>query len=174
MAQTKICNQCNKSKSTLEFYKMSASKDGLQPKCKECCKVVNKNFREVKPEYQIQWQRTNKKKWLSYVTDWAKKNVRADDSRSAVYYIINPENKIYVGSTQTPFSARKSAHKIQHKYRTASLPALHYSFDLYGFENHKWKVIDLAGMDKETLTMVEYTMINHFSKLGLSLNVRLK
>lgn len=174
MATTKICNQCNKSKPLSEYHKRSASPDGLQFKCKSCFKVVNKNFREEKPEYQVEWQRTNKDKWLGYMTDWAKKNVRADNSRSAVYYIINPEQKVYVGSTQTLFGQRKSAHKTQYRDRTASLPALHHSFDMYGFDNHKWIVLDMAGTDRETLRTIEYTMINHFSKLGMSLNVRLK
>jgi hypothetical protein len=174
MAQTKSCNHCNSTKSTNEFYKMSASKDGLQPKCKSCVREVNKNFREVKPKYQIEWQRTNHTKWIKYVSEWAKQNVKADNSRSKIYYIVNPENKIYVGHTQTAFSQRKSAHKIHHRDRTACLPALHHSFDLYGFDNHKWVVMDMSGTDKETLTTIEYTMINHFSKLGLSLNVRLK
>ncbi len=84
----KTCNQCNKNKSYSEFYKKSASKDGLQPKCKSCVKIINKNFREVKPEYQIEWQRRNPKKWLAYVNQWVKENVVADNSRSAVYLII--------------------------------------------------------------------------------------
>ncbi len=32
----KTCNQCNKNKSESEFYKRSASPDGLQFKCKAC------------------------------------------------------------------------------------------------------------------------------------------
>ena len=174
MANHKSCNHCNQNKPLTDFYKMSASKDGLQPKCRDCVKEINQAFRKNKPEYQLEWQKTNHNKWLRYCTKWAKKNVRANNSRSAVYYIINPENKIYVGSTQTSFGTRKSAHKIQHRDRTACLPALHHSFDLYGFDNHKWVVMDMAGTDKQTLTTIEYTMINHFSKLGLSLNVRLK
>ena len=170
----KVCNQCNKSKPITSFYKMSASKDGLQPKCKECCKVVNHNFREAKPEYQLEWQKTNHTKWLEYVTNWAKKNVKADISRSAIYFITNPDNKIYVGHTQTAFSQRKSAHKVQWHDDKRTLPYLHKSFSTYGWENHKWEVIDMAGLDKETLITIEYTMANHFNKLGISLNKRLK
>jgi hypothetical protein len=174
MATTKQCNHCNKSKPLTDFYKMSASKDGLQPKCRECVKEINEAFRKNKPEYQLDWQRTNHTKWLRYATKWANKNVKADNSRSAIYYIVNPENKIYVGSTQTAFGQRKSSHMTQHRDRTACLPLLHHSFDLYGFANHKWVVLDMAGTDRETLRTIEYTMINHFNKLGLSLNVRLK
>lgn len=170
----KTCNQCNKSKPTTEFHKRKASPDGLQLKCKSCVKENNKNFRETKPTYQVEWQRTNAKKWLSYVKNWARENVCANDSRSAIYYIINPEQKVYVGSTQTMFSARQSAHKVQYRDKSIRLPLLHDSFDMYGFDKHKWVVLDMAGTDKETLRTIEYTMINHFHQLGMSLNIRLK
>jgi hypothetical protein len=174
MAQTKICNQCNKSKPFSEYHKKSDSKDLLQPKCKICVKQINQNFREIKPTYQVDWQRANPTKWSEYVTEWAKKNVKADISRSAIYFITNPDNKIYVGHTQTAFSQRKSAHKVQWHDDKRTLPYLHKSFSTYGWENHKWEVIDMAGLDKETLITIEYTMANHFNKLGISLNKRLK
>ena len=170
----KVCNQCNKSKESNQFHKRKASPDGLQLKCKSCVKENNKNFRETKPTYQVEWQRTNAKKWSAYINEWAKENVCADDSRSAVYYIINPEQKVYVGSTQTLFSARQSAHRVQYKDKSRRLPELHKSFDMYGFDTHKWVVMDMAGTDRETLRMIEYTMINHFHQLGMSLNIRLK
>ena len=172
--QTKSCNQCNKSKPTSEFYKKTKSKDGLQPTCKACCKVVNANFRETKPTYQVDWQRTNNKKWTKYIGQWNKVNTKADDSRSAIYYIINPEQKVYVGHTQTRFYQRKSAHKKEYKLNKGAMPYLHQSFDLYGYDNHKWVVLDMSGMDKETLQMIEYKLINHFNKTGMTLNKRLK
>jgi hypothetical protein len=170
----KVCNQCSKSKSLSEYYKMTKSKDGHQPKCKECCKIVNKQFRETKPEYQFEWVRNNYDKWLEYANEWNKKNIRANDKWSAIYFIENPNKEYYVGQTQTPFGKRKSAHKIQYRDRTACIPALHNSFDLYGYDNHKWYVVNVEGMDRETLTMVEYSIINHFNNLGISLNKRLK
>lgn len=171
---TKQCNQCGKNKSLTEFYKRAASPDGLQHKCKQCCKEVNKNFRETKPEYQIEWQRKNAKRWSAYINEWAKVNVCADNSRSKVYYIINPEQKVYVGSTQTMFSYRRAAHKKEYKKHNGVMPYLHHSFDMYGWDNHKWYIIDMSGVDRETLKHIEYTMINHFNKLGMSLNKRLK
>ena len=174
MATTKNCNQCNKSKDTSEFHKKSAAKDGLQSTCKECMKSINQNFRTTKPEYQTQWYRNNWDKWMGYCSDWSKENVYADDSRSKIYYIVNPEQKVYVGSTQTRFSNRKGAHKSQYQTKYKALPLLHHSFDLYGFDNHKWVILDMAGTDRDTLRTIEYTMINHFNKLGMSLNLRLK
>ena len=174
MATHKTCNQCNSTKSTNEFYKRSASPDGLQFKCKACCKVVNQNFRETKPEYQTQWYKKNWDKWIQYCNEWVKENVKADNSRSAIYYIINPEQKVYVGSTQTLFSYRKAAHKKEYKKKSGVMPGLHKSFDMYGYDKHKWYIIDMSGVDRETLRTIEYQMINQFHKNGMSLNVRLK
>jgi hypothetical protein len=172
--KTKSCNHCNQIKPISEFYKKSASKDGLQPKCKICVKEINEAFRYNNPKYQTNWQRINSDKWTKYVSGWAKQNVNADDKRSALYYITNPDDKVYIGSTQTLFSQRKSAHKIHYKNKTRVIPLLHDSFDIYGWDAHKWTVIDMAGVDRETLRIMEYAMINHYNKLGMSLNVRLK
>ena len=171
---TKSCNQCNKTKPLTDFYKMSASKDFRQPKCKSCVKIVNQNFRDTKPTYQVEWQRANPVEWLAYVTKWAKVNRNADNSRSAIYFCINPAKEIYVGHSQTTFRARKSAHKKDYKRNKGVLPYLHESFDSHGYDNHKWVVMDMSGMDKETLQIIEYTMANEFTKLGISLNKRLK
>lgn len=174
LIQTKSCNKCNVDKPTSEFYKRSASPDGLQMVCKSCTKDINQNFRNTNPKYQVDWQRTNNVKWSKYISEWTKVNSYADDSRSAIYYIINPEQKVYVGHTQTRFYARKAAHKKEYKLNKGALPYLHHSFDLYGYDNHKWVVLDMAGMDKETLRIVEYKAINHFNNTGMSLNKRLK
>jgi len=171
---TKSCNQCNQSKPTTEFYKRKASPDGLQMKCKSCFKIINKTFRDTNPQYQVDWQRANPVEWLAYVTKWAKVNRNADNSRSAIYYIINPAKEIYVGYSQTSFCARKSAHKKDYKRNKGLIPYLHESFDKYGYGNHSWVVMDMAGMDKDTLKIIEYAMANEFTKLGISLNKRLK
>jgi len=170
----KQCNQCGKVKDTTQFYKRTASKDGLQLKCKACCKIVNENFREAKPDYQSQWYKKNWHKWVDYMSEWVKENVVADNSRSVIYYIVNPEQKVYVGSTQTAFSYRKAAHKTHYKLKTKIIPLLHQSFDMYGYDKHKWYVINMSGVDRETLRTIEYQMINGFHKNGMSLNVRLK
>ncbi len=174
MATTKQCNQCGSDKPTSEFYKRKASPDGLQMKCKSCFKIVNQTFRDTNPEYQTEWYKTNLVEWLAYVTNWAKVNRNADNSRSAIYYIINPAKEIYVGHSQTSFFARKSGHKKDYKRNKGLIPYLHESFDKYGYDNHSWVVMDMAGMDKDTLKIIEYAMANEFTKLGISLNKRLK
>ena len=174
MATTKQCSKCGKHQPLTQFHKRAASPDLLQTNCKSCVKENNKNFRQTKPTYQIDWQRKNHKKLSAYCNQWAKENVCADDSKSAVYLIINPEQRVYVGSTQTLFSYRRNAHKKEYKLNNGVMPYLHHSFDVYGYDKHKWVILDMAGTDKETLRNIEYTMINHFHQLGMSLNKRLK
>jgi hypothetical protein len=175
MTQTKHCYACSIIKPTTDFSKCSKSKDSLQPKCKECNKLDNQKFRvHLNPKYQVNWQRTNKPKWTKYVGEWNKANAYADDSRSKIYCIVNPNQEIYVGHSQTVFSARKSAHKKQYKHNKGALPYLHNSFETYGYENHKWIIMDMSGLDKKTLEIIEYAMANEFTKLGISLNKKLK
>ena len=58
MEATKQCSKCGVVKSTVEFYKRSASNDGLQSGCKPCKKNDNEQYRQLhKPkfaEYQKQ------------------------------------------------------------------------------------------------------------------------
>jgi hypothetical protein len=45
---------------------------------------------------------------------------------------------------------------------------------MYGYDTHKWIVMDMGGTDRETLRIIESTLIEHFTKLGMSLNIRIK
>lgn len=77
----KICKKCNESKSSINFYKNSSTKDGLQSYCKSCDNLANKQYRidnkeEIKKkvsEYRLknkgiysakqrQWRQENKGK----------------------------------------------------------------------------------------------------------------
>lgn len=46
----KHCCRCQISKPPSEFYKNSARKDGLQTRCKDCCKKDNDAYRSAHPE----------------------------------------------------------------------------------------------------------------------------
>lgn len=171
----KKCNHCNEVKPSVDYYKMSASKDGLQPKCKDCCRLVNQSFRDTKPDYQNKWYRKNMNKWITYLSAYAKENLSADDSRSALYVVINPAEQMYVGMTQTAFSRRKQEHKQHYKHGLKKqIPLLYDSFDKYGWDNHKWYVFKMPGTDREALKRMESNLIEKVQKTGKSLNIRLK
>lgn len=169
--KTKHCNMCNTTKEVTQFYKKRVAKDGLQIYCKSCFKEINQNFRELKPTYQVNWQRANKTEWLQYMREWQIKNMGKSDDRSKIYTISAPNGKVYVGMTQTAFSKRVSAHRNQFKNNAKFTRLLHDSFTEFGFENHKFDVMDFAGLDRETLRSIERTMIEDYQQKGISLNI---
>jgi hypothetical protein len=168
----KQCNQCLKTKEYSQFSKRSASKDGLQGKCKQCNKIDNYNFRTEKPEHHVEWQRTNKDKFYKYVKQWYYKKAIADDSRSTIYTITAPDGKVYVGMCQTIFSRRVAAHRKSYKLNKNTLPLLHKSFDKWGWNNHIWNTVDLSGIDRGMLKIIESNMIKIHKLEGISLNIK--
>ena len=137
MAQLKQCNQCGKVKPLSDYHKKTASKDLKQDKCKSCVKQINKNFREIKPKYQITWQRQNSKKHIEIVTRFR----RADKSYK-VYYIKSPDGLYYIGMTQMHLPVRWIEHKAKFNRwmngkKTTQHPNLFQSFKTHGINNHE-------------------------------------
>ena len=167
----KQCQQCGKVKEYNQFSKRVASKDGLQGKCKECNKKDNFDFRTQKPEHHAQWQKNNVKQHSQNVKRWYHNNAAADNSRSSIYFITAPDDFVYVGMCQTRFNRRIAAHKKMFKLNKGKLPLLHTSFSKWGWKKHKWKVIDLSGIDREMLKIIESNIIKINKAKGISLNV---
>lgn len=59
----KLCRRCGNSKPHAEFYKSSASKDGLYPYCKACKNADNRA-----------WKQANKDKHNEHSRKWREKN----------------------------------------------------------------------------------------------------
>lgn len=167
---TKQCNQCGKSKPLSEYHKKTASKDGKQDKCKACFKIVNKNFRETKPKYQVDWQRKNAKYWCEYTCDW-----KRADKNGLVYKITAPDGSTYIGQTKAKLTVRFAYHKAHYNNKNKTkrrLPLLHKSFDNFGIENHKFELLkDFGNIDRKELLKKEKEYIQHYKGLGLSLNI---
>lgn len=53
----KICKGCNIEKDFDEFYKLSANKDGLTGKCKNCIKAQVKDNKEKNADYYREYER---------------------------------------------------------------------------------------------------------------------
>ena len=71
MNKTKICSQCGKEKSLLEFYKRKGSKDGFCPHCKICGNFYTKQYRKNNPEHNI---------WMGFIERcYTKNNERYKD-----------------------------------------------------------------------------------------------
>ena len=165
----KHCSKCGVTKDSTEFHKKTKSADGLQNYCKSCIKETNTNFRATKPEYQTNWVKRNSAKWTKYISDW-----RKADKTPTIYSITNPNGDIYVGMTLMHLSTRMLEHRRHFKSKTQkALPLLHKSFADYGIENHKVDtIIQLEGMDREQVRMIENLFIKSFQLEGKSLNIR--
>ena len=59
--ETKQCNSCNERKPLSEYAKRSASKDGLQYKCRPCISAENKAYRDSKDMHLIDRERNLQK-----------------------------------------------------------------------------------------------------------------
>jgi len=171
MASLKQCKLCGKNKQTTEFSKRSASKDGLQDRCKSCNSKDNLKFRtEINPEHHAHWQRKN--------YDWHIENMRKyrkADETPKIYYIQNPEGEMYIGMTEMYLSVRTLEHRAHYrrakKGKRNRLPALHNSFDKYGLENHKFGIVaEFEGIDRKQLEMIERSFIDAVQQMGKSLN----
>ena len=143
----KKCSKCGETKSTSEFSKCKARKDGLQYQCRECNKKSNLKFRTENPEHHILWQKNNAKQHLDNVSRW-----RRADKSSKIYSITNPLGETYIGMTNTPFSVRMLEHRSHYRKDNGRLPELHKSFDKHGFENHKIDLLlELEGIYRKQL-----------------------
>ena len=163
---TKLCRECSKSKDITQFSKMSVSPDGLQPKCKQCNSKDNLDFRTQNPEHHIEWQKNNPDRLCELVARY-----RRADKPGKIYSISNPNGEHYIGMTNTHISVRMSEHRIHYRRRHGALPALHESFDTFGFDNHKVDVVlELDGIDRTQLRFIEKSFIESFNQQGKSLN----
>lgn len=172
----KECRKCNKVKEYTEFSKRSLSKDGLQDRCKQCNKVDNHTFRtEINPEHHAKWQKQNPQRVVELTCKY-----RKADKAGIVYALVAPDGNVYVGMTKTYLSVRIIEHKVKYKRFTEGKinksmhPLLFESFNKWGIDNHKVKVLfEDEGIDREALLQIESSFIHAFKQQGNSLNVKL-
>ena len=163
---TKLCKECGEIKETTQYSKRSASTDKLQPKCKKCNSKDNLDFRTENPEHHMQWQRSNSEQHVRNVARY-----RRADKPGKIYCISNGNGEYYIGMTNTHISVRMLEHRIHYRRRHGDLPALHQSFDKFGFDNHKVDVLlELEGIDRTQLRFIEKSFIQVFKQKGISLN----
>jgi len=105
----KQCKKCLVYKPTEEFAKRAASKDGLQVKCKECNKEDNRKFRNSRPLYKKEWDKSNPGAQSKITYEWIKRNPERHIDSVYKYYsklgagvyrvnnLVNGES--YIGSS---------------------------------------------------------------------------
>ena len=89
----KKCYRCKETKPFEEFHQSSSSKDGRRKACKECKKIINKEDREKRRDY-----------YLDYMKKW---NAEKKDGYHSVYLL---EDYNYVGTTDNVY-LRFAVHK---------------------------------------------------------------
>lgn len=77
----RICRRCKKEKNDDQFGKLRSSKDGINPRCRQCCCESVKSSR-ISPEaaakkkiYVAEWQKKNREKRLEQSRNWYSRNL---------------------------------------------------------------------------------------------------
>ncbi len=94
----KLCTVCKIEKPVDDFYKRTASKDGLSPICKNCRKVYRKNYyaanREASKLKTKEWTRANPDKARKAVTSWVEDNRERSREIKRAWDKRNPQIRI--------------------------------------------------------------------------------
>mgnify|MGYP006908351622 CR=1 len=69
----KHCKVCGLDKPFDQFNKHPKTKDGRKPKCRDCEKEYNRQWREMNPEYNREWNEKHKRKRNKYVRKYKQK-----------------------------------------------------------------------------------------------------
>jgi hypothetical protein len=142
MKTKKTCTQCKIEQPTTEFNKRTAAKDGLQQRCKTCCKSNSKYFRDVlRPDYYWGEEQgyfiKNREK-----TDMYNKDYFSANKTAKIYRIDLPEGS-YIGATKRHLHTRLTQHVTDFKKiiregkGAAYLPLLHNALANYELSDIK-------------------------------------
>ena len=150
---TKVCSKCKETKPVAEYYKRSASKDGLMYQCKTCKnKTISKyqqtdTYKQYKAEYQKtdeyrkrqaeytrkpdvmarakQWRQENKKQMAEKRKQWRQENKEIIAERNKKWVENNKEHVSQYGKRyKRTRRAVDPAFRIEHSLRSRMRAAL--------------------------------------------------
>lgn len=101
--QLKVCTRCKIAKTLEYFHKTKKNKDGLKHICKDCSKIVDKEYREKNKEKLKKSREENKEQRILWKKDWDEKNKEH----------VKQYNKEYVTKNKDAYSKR--ANDFYHK-----------------------------------------------------------
>jgi len=146
----KHCNQCLESKPTTEFSKRTASKDGLQNKCKTCNAKVNRRFRNTYPQYKKEWDHKNPGAQTQIMREWTRRNPEKHKANVYKYYsklgagVYRVNNLVtkesYIGSSQTLVQRMNQHFNSNHK--GASNKNLQNAMREYGVQWFSFEILE--------------------------------
>ena len=99
----KLCRGCGETKDRAEFYRATREKDGLQSRCKDCCKTHIARWRLA----NVDKDRANKVRWYEKVKDTDKYKARKIE-RGALWYAAN-KTQVCAASSQWYASNKERA-----------------------------------------------------------------
>ena len=117
----KLCNKCKISKPYSEFNKKSDTKDGLYPSCRECRKLLQKNYYEENKnniqEYQKNYYKNNSEK----VKKREKKRREENPELFKIYELNRRENRKkylnqYFYNRRNADDLFKMSHNVREKF----------------------------------------------------------
>ena len=120
LGSTKTCTQCNANKSLEEFSRRSASRDGLSPKCKTCCRIWRSENRAHLRAYQRRWTSKHKETVYARNRRYRENHRDADIARSHTWYEANRE-VAYMRQ-----KAYRALHREKYVVYAFAYRALHY------------------------------------------------
>ena len=77
----RTCKRCKVEKDDSQFGILRCSKDGINPRCRQCCckstKESNKSSEAIanQKKYQAQWQKQNRERRLQQSREWYERNL---------------------------------------------------------------------------------------------------
>lgn len=113
----KVCKKCKLTKPVNEFYNNKTAYDGLQAKCKDCCKEANKQFHQKNPTYYWGSQESYFRKNYDKAIEYQREKSKATNV-CKIFRIDLPDGEIYIGSTRRTLSLIRNSIKQDHvRYR---------------------------------------------------------
>ena len=100
---TKICKKCNKDKDLSEFNKLSSSKDGHKPRCRECCADENSV-----------WYKKNKEDVDKRNKEYKENHKEEEIYRNKIYY---QNNKKRCGDSNRKYAFNRAREDINFRMR---------------------------------------------------------
>lgn len=97
---TRICRRCKVEKDDSQFGKLKCSKDGINPRCRQCCcESVKRSIKSPeaiakKRKYVSEWQKENRERRLEQSRKWYRNNLEKarDMSLEATRKYLNTDH----------------------------------------------------------------------------------
>lgn len=113
----KHCARCNIWKNKNDFYKNKKTKDGLRYYCKDCEKLLKKEWHKKNPEYFKQYREDHKDYYKNYFKQYHESHEDIIKKRKKKYYHANREyckkksKKYYIENRETILEKTKNDKK---------------------------------------------------------------